>query len=146
MPYSERELLARLIQCESGGEGDSGMKAVASVVMNRVYAPGGEYARVGRQSLRRIIFQAGQFVCAEEVKHDRYNAQNLYNMNPEEIHYAIADWAIAGNRLPPMGRSLWFFNPYAPVCRENFPSEIGIFNVRIGDHCFYDPQDTYFET
>lgn len=28
MAYSERELLARMIQCESGGEGDNGMKAV----------------------------------------------------------------------------------------------------------------------
>ena len=29
--YSERELLARIIQCEAGGEGDNGMRAVASV-------------------------------------------------------------------------------------------------------------------
>ena len=36
MAYSERELLARMIQCEAGGEGDIGMKAVASVIMNRV--------------------------------------------------------------------------------------------------------------
>ena len=43
MAYSDRELLARLIECEAGGEGDSGMKAVASVVMNRVEAAGGEY-------------------------------------------------------------------------------------------------------
>ena len=39
MAFSERELLARLIQCEAGGEGDNGMKAVASVVMNRVRVP-----------------------------------------------------------------------------------------------------------
>ena len=36
MAYSDRELLARLIQCEAGGEGEDGMKAVAGVVMNRV--------------------------------------------------------------------------------------------------------------
>ena len=34
MTYSNRELLARLIECEAGGEGDIGMAAVASVVMN----------------------------------------------------------------------------------------------------------------
>ena len=28
MAYSERELLARMIQCEAGREGDNGMKAV----------------------------------------------------------------------------------------------------------------------
>ena len=42
MAYSDRELLARLIQCEAGGEGEIGMKAVAGVVMNRVNATGGE--------------------------------------------------------------------------------------------------------
>ena len=31
MAYSDRELIARLIQCEAGGEGDNGMKAVATV-------------------------------------------------------------------------------------------------------------------
>ena len=55
MAYSDRELLARLIQCEAGGEGDIGMKAVAGVVMNRVHAVGGEYARVGQGSIRNII-------------------------------------------------------------------------------------------
>ena len=37
LAYSDRELLARIVQCEAGGEGDNGMKAVATVVMNRVY-------------------------------------------------------------------------------------------------------------
>ena len=36
MPLSDRELFARLIQCEAGGEGDTGMRAVASVIINRV--------------------------------------------------------------------------------------------------------------
>ena len=31
MAYSDRELLARLVQCEAGGEGNNGMKAVATV-------------------------------------------------------------------------------------------------------------------
>ena len=47
MPFTDRELFARLIQCEAGGEGDNGMRAVASVVMNRVNATTGEYARTG---------------------------------------------------------------------------------------------------
>ena len=68
MAYSDRELLARLIQCEAGGEGENGMKAVAGVVMNRVHAKGGEYARVGQGSIRNIIFQPYQFVCASETE------------------------------------------------------------------------------
>ena len=38
-----RELFARLIRCEAGGEGINGMRAVATVVMNRVRVPYGEY-------------------------------------------------------------------------------------------------------
>ena len=33
MAFSDRELLARLIQCEAGGEGDAGMRGVAGVIM-----------------------------------------------------------------------------------------------------------------
>lgn len=32
MAYSERELLARIVKCEAGGEGENGMKAVATGV------------------------------------------------------------------------------------------------------------------
>ena len=146
MALSDRDLLARLIQCEAGGEGDNGMKAVAGVVMNRVHASGGEYARTGEGSIRRIILQPGQFVCASETEDGAYNPQNIYNMRPEAIHYEIADWAIAGNRLGEVGESLWFFNPFSPNCRQNFPSNVGVFRARIGDHCFYDPTPAYFET
>ena len=83
MAYSDRELLARLIECEAGGEGENGMKAVAGVVMNRVNASGGEYARVGQGSIRKIIMQPGQFVCASETENGAYNPQNIYNMNPQ---------------------------------------------------------------
>lgn len=58
MAYSDRELLARIIQCEAGGEGDNGMKAVASVVMNRVNVVEGEYAKISQGgSIRNIIYQ-----------------------------------------------------------------------------------------
>ena len=146
MPLTDRELFARLIQCEAGGEGETGMKAVASVVINRVRAPGGEYARVGQGSIRKIIYQPYQFVCASETERGQYNPQNIYNMSPEPIHFEIADWAIAGNRLLTLGRALWFFNPFSPTCRPNFPSEVGYFVERIGQHCFYNPTDAYFDT
>lgn len=146
MAYSDRELLARLIQCEAGGEGDNGMKAVASVVMNRVNAPGGEYLRVGQEDIRKIIFQPGQFVCASETNRGAYNNQNIYNMRPEQIHYDIADWAIAGNRLNTLGQSLWFYNPFSPVCAQNFPSSIGYLVTRVSQHCFYNPSAQYFST
>ena len=122
MAYSDRELLARLIQCEAGGEGEDGMKAVAGVVMNRVHAKGGEYARVGQGSIRNIIFQPYQFVCASETEGGAYNPQNIYNMRPEQIH------------------------PFGPTCRSFFPSKVGYWQTRIGDHCFYNPTDAYYQT
>ena len=146
MAYSDRELLARLIECEAGGEGENGMKAVASVVMNRVRSTGGEYARVGQGSIRNIIFQPGQFVCASETERGSYNPQNIYNMRPEQIHYDIANWAIAGNRLAGLGQALWFYNPYDAGCRPNFPSAVGAYVVRIGNHCFYNPTEAYADT
>ena len=56
MAYSDRELLARMIQCEAGGEGDNGMRAVASVIMNRVNSTEGEYARISRTVAVFAIF------------------------------------------------------------------------------------------
>ena len=38
---TDLELFARLIHCDAGGEGDNGMKAVASGVMNRGRTSGG---------------------------------------------------------------------------------------------------------
>ena len=122
------------------------MKAVAGVVMNRVHARGGEYARVGQGSVRNIIFQPYQFVCASETEGGAYNPQNIYNMRPEAIHYEIADWAIAGNRLPDVAESLWFYNPFSPDCRSRFPSNVGYWQTRIGDHCFYNPTNAYYST
>ena len=148
MAYSERELLARMIQCEAGGEGDVGMKAVASVIMNRVNVPVGEYSRVSQGgSIRNILFQQGQFDCARETIRNQYNSQNIYNMTPTEEHYYIADWAIAGNRLPEAGECLWYLNPFKPTCSQTFPSNgSGTFHTRIINHCFYRPTPSYSNT
>ncbi len=139
------ELLARMVQCEAGGEGDNGMKAVASVIMNRVRITYGEYGRVA-MTLSQAVYQAGQFNCATTTLGGAYNPQNLYNMRPTQVHYDIANWAIAGNRLTNLGQALWFYNPYSPNCRNNFPSNVGYFVIRIGNHCFYNPTSAYAST
>lgn len=147
MPLSTREIFARMIRCEAGGEGDNGMKAVATVIMNRVHVPNGEYQRVGQGDLRRIMFQPGQFDCASETLGGAYNAQNIYNMPAEQIHYEIADWALSGNKLLSVGYCLWYFNPFAPVCPQTFPKNgAGIFANEIGEHCFYNPTRIYYTT
>ena len=145
MAYSDRELLARLVECEAGGEGETGMKAVASVVMNRGNITYGEYGRLQR-NIRSIVFQPGQFDCVRESIGGRVNMQNIYNMRPTQVNYDVADWAIAGNRLTNLGFALWYFNPFSPTCREYFPSNVGRFVIRIGDHCFYNPTEAYADT
>ena len=148
MAYSERELLARIVQCEAGGEGDNGMKAVASVIMNRVNVSTGEYFRISQGgNIRNIIFQQGQFNCATDMLQGTYNPQNIYNMTPDETHYAIADWALSGNRLNAAGDCLWFMNPFRPTCPKEFPyNGTGSLHTRILNHCFYTPTSLYAST
>lgn len=147
MPFSDRELLARIVRCEAGGEGDTGMKAVANVVMNRVHVPNGEYQRVGQGDIRRIIYQQGQFDCMRSVLNGVPNPQTIWSSPPEDVHYAIADWALSGNALWDTGESLWYFNPYKPVCQQYFPiNRSGVIQTRIRQHCFYDPTALYAQT
>ena len=147
MALDTRELFARLIQCEAGGEGDDGMRAVATVIMNRATIDYGEFARVSQGGdVRNIITQQGQFVCMRESVGGRYNPQNVYNMTPTDIHYDIVDWAMAGGRLQGVDHSLFFFNPYSDTCPPYFPTNVGVIHNRVGDHCFYIPTVHYANT
>ena len=147
MSYDTRELLARIIKCEAGGEGETGMKAVANVVMNRVNVPDGEYLRTGQGDLRKVIFQPHQFDCATSELNGLPNPQTIWANPPDQIHYDIADWALAGNALNTTGDSLWYFNPYSPICINDFPKNgSGYFQVRIHQHCFYNPTSLYART
>lgn len=124
------------------------MKAVATVIMNRVHATNGEYSRISQGgSVRNILFQQGQFDCSRETIRNQYNAQNIYNMTPTEVHYNIADWALSGNKLNEIGECLWYLNPFRPTCSNIFPSNgSGSFHTRLGDHCFYRPTPKYAST
>ena len=125
-----------------------GMKAVATVIMNRVYSSEGEYSRVSQGgNIRNIIFQERQFDCATDNLFGRYNSQNIYNMTPTDIHYYIVDWALSGNKLNEIGECLWYLNPFRPSCSSTFPSNgSGTFHTRLGEHCFYRPTKLYANT
>ena len=148
LPMTTRELLARLIKCEAGGEGDDGMRAVSSVITNRTNVPNGEFARVSEGgNFRNIIEEAGQFTCLKTSVNGEYNPQNIWNMEPEQIHYDIADWALANNTLNAVLDSLFYFNPYNPQCPPYFPAgEVGVIYNRINNHCFYTPTANYAKT
>jgi N-acetylmuramoyl-L-alanine amidase len=147
MAYSARELLARIIKCEAGGEGELGMKAVAAVIMNRVNVAYGEYLRTGQGNLRRVIFTPHQFTCAEPFVYGQANPQTLWASEPDDLHYSIADWALSGNGLSGIGEALWYFNPYNPICPNYFPpNRTGSYVNTINQHCFYLPTPKYAKT
>lgn len=147
MAYDTRELLARLIKCEAGGEGDEGMRAVASVIINRANVPNGEFSRISNGgNVRAIIEQPNQFTCLKTSIGGVYNAQNIYNTDPEDIHYEIADWALAGNTSSSVGNSIFYFNPFSSSCPTFFPSNNGVIYNRVGQHCFYSPTQAYAKT
>lgn len=143
-----RELFARLINCEAGGEGVEGMKAVATVVMNRVRVPYGEYHRVCQGDLRKVIEQMCQFSCCKTVIGGEQNNQNVWVTTPDDIHYQIADWAMNGGVYTGVGSdSLWYMNPYRPDCPNFFPyNKTGYWFTRVNQHCFYNPTEAYSET
>lgn len=146
MAFDTRELFARLLKCESGGE-------------DWRYACGClcDYQQVNC-SLRGICTDKQRRRCAgnhytaksvyllKDFRRGQYNSQNVYNIVPEDIHYEIADWALAGNTDSSVGNSLFYFNPYSSTCPNYFPTNIGVIYNRIGKHCFYSPTQAYKNT
>lgn len=147
MSFSDRELFARLIKCEADGEGVNGMRAVATVVMNRVHIGYGEYQRIGQGSLRRIIEQPWQFTCMMPTVYGNVNPQTVWATPPEQVHYDIVDWALAGNIFQGAAECLWYYNPFSPECAAYFPpNRSGSYFNRVGQHCFYQPTPLYAQT
>ncbi len=143
-----RELFARLIKCEAGGEGVEGMRAVATVVMNRVRVPFGEYRRICMGDIRRVIEQACQFSCYKSTIGGVRNNQNIWTATPEEIHFQIADWALSGEIFTGVGsQCLWFMNPFSETCPNKFPyNGTGYWFTRVNQHCFFNPTEKYADT
>lgn len=142
-----RELFARMIKCEAGGEGENGMKAVATVIMNRVHVGYGEYFRTGQGDLRQVMIQPYQFTCYLPEIGGVPNPQTVWSSPPDQVHYDIADWALSGNILQGIDQSLWYMNPYILVCPSYFPyNQSGVIHNRLGEHCFYIPTELYANT
>ncbi len=143
-----RELFARLIKCEAGGEGMAGMRAVATVVMNRARVPYGEYFRISQGDVRKVIMQTCQFSCYKNTIGGVQNNQNVWVITPEDIHYEIADWAMNGGIYTGVGSNcLWFMNPFNPNCPNFFPyNKTGYWFTRVNQHCFFNPTEAYAQT
>ncbi|SBW03999.1 putative Cell wall hydrolase; cortex lytic enzyme [uncultured Eubacteriales bacterium] len=143
-----RELFARLIKCEAGGEGLNGMRAAATVVMNRARVPFGEYFRVCQGDVRKVIMQTCQFSCYKTVIGGVPHNQNVWVVTPEDIHYQVADWAMNGGVFTGVGsNALWFMNPFSSDCPNFFPyNKTGYWFTRVNQHCFFNPTEAYSQT
>lgn len=133
-----------MIRCEAGGEGENGMKAVATTIMNRVHVSYGEYLRTGQGDLRRVMEQPYQFTCLMGTVNGQPNPQTVWGNPPELIHYQIADWALSGNVHGGAVETLWYMNPFRPECPIYFPfNKSGVEFDRVANHCFYQPTPRY---
>ena len=124
------------------------MRAVATVVMNRVRVAYGEYQRECLGRLRCVIEQPYQFTCMLTEVYGQPNPQNVWAATPEPVHYEVADWAIQGGILSGSGsEALWYMNPFRPDCPDPFPyNGSGYWFTRINQHCFYNPTIKYADT
>ena len=96
MAYSERELLARLINGEARGEPYIGQVAVGAVIMNRVKDPSFPNTIAG------VIYQKGQFSCVTDGQFD-------VPIEEDSTVYKAAQDAMNG--VDPTNGALYFYNP-----------------------------------
>jgi hypothetical protein len=103
-----RELLARTIQGEAGGEGFEGMLAVGSVIGNRVRS-----GRYGGYSLEDVIMAPGQFSMWNGVTG---YAGGEGAIDPSSIRvtpeaYRAADAVLSGGYVDPTSGATHYYNP-----------------------------------
>ncbi|SLN74734.1 Spore cortex-lytic enzyme precursor [Roseivivax jejudonensis] len=127
---SERELLARTLQAEAGGEGLGGMIAAGSVINNRV-ADGG-YG----DGLSGVIMKPGQFSAWNSVTGyaGGEGGLDMQNMQPSEQAYRAADMLLSGQYEDPTGGATHYYN--ANVADPNWGMRAGGDWTQIGNHWF----------
>lgn len=126
----DTELLARVIWGEARGEGEAGMSAVASVIMNRVRRPGW-----WGDSLRSVCTCPWQFSC---LNADDPNRAKLYAVTEADKSFgaalAIAQRVVAGELSDPTRGATHY---YAAGTKQPSWAQGRVPTARIGRHLFY---------
>lgn len=92
---SELALLAAIIQCEAGGESNTGKVAVGAVIMNRVRSS--QFPN----SITEVVYQSGQFSpVASGI------LSSVLSQGARSDCYQAAQEALAGSN--PIGNALYF--------------------------------------
>ena len=107
MALSTRELLAKTLQAEAGGEGFGGMLAAGAVIANRAKSKG--YG----SGIDGVIMKPGQFSAWNGVTGyaGGEGAINMDRVSPSSAAYAAADAILSGNYKDPTGGATHYYNP-----------------------------------
>lgn len=127
---SDRELLAKTIQAEAGGEGYTGMLAVGAVISNRVNEGG-----FGK-SLQEVILKPGQFSAWNLVTGyaKGKGGMNMDKITPSKDAYAAADAILSGKFESPVGGATHYYNP--SIVEPVWGQDAGGNWQKIGGHVF----------
>ena len=126
MNLKDRELLAKTLQAEAGNQGNVGMVAVGSVIMNRL---------AGGNDLSKVILQPGQFSAWNSLTGyaGGEQGQNM-DFTPNSKAYEVADYLLSGNYEDPTGGATHYYNPQ--LADPNWGASRGGDWQTIGQHVF----------
>lgn len=125
-----RDLLAKTLMAEAGGEGEQGMLAAGAVIQNRVKAGG--YGN----SVDGVIMKPGQFSAWNGVTGyaGGQGGLNMDSMKPSDSAYRVADMLLSGQYQDPTGGATHYYNP--SVANPKWGERNGGDWQRIGNHIF----------
>lgn len=126
----DRELLAKTLQAEAGGEGYNGMLAAGAVIGNR--AKSGGYG----DGINGVIMKPGQFSAWNGVTGyaGGEGAINMDGIKPSQDAYSAADAILSGQYEDPTGGATHYYNP--AVADPNWGQRNGGNWTAIGNHIF----------
>lgn len=126
----ERDLLAKTLMAEAGGEGLEGMIAAGAVINNRVKSGG--YG----DGLEGVIMKPGQFSAWNGVTGyaGGKGALDMDNISPSDAAYQAADLLMSGQYEDPTGGATHYYNPAA--ADPAWGMRNGGNWTRIGNHVF----------
>ncbi|WP_434286306.1 cell wall hydrolase [Celeribacter sp. SCSIO 80788] len=129
-PSGDRDLLAKTLMAEAGGEGVQGMLAAGAVIDNRRKTGG--YG----DGFDGVIMKPGQFSAWNGVT-GYANGQgglNMDGMQPSQDAYRVADAILSGQYQDPTGGATHYYNPAA--ANPAWGQQAGGDWQRIGNHVF----------
>lgn len=126
----DRELLARTLMAEAGGEGYDGILAAGAVIANRTQS--GNYG----DGLRGVIMKPGQFSAWNSVTGyaGGEGGLNMDAIRPSDEVYRATDAILSGNYQDPTGGATHYYNP--SVATPAWGQQAGGNWLTIGNHIF----------